>query len=428
MLAAQWTRRLPLVQRVAPAELAAEVVREAIERMGEEVEEGLTVVDFCSGGGGEFEVLLSDVLVVSIFIPFAPTLTSPSSAGRTERLHTSPLPFQMLTIFILFTQTPTSPSSAGRENRKTTRLTTTFPNAHNLHPLHSNPNIPFICRKRESKDHTPHHYVPTLTPSPTGPVPTLESHINTSRRRARKPPIPFLLSDLHPHIDAWMELAARSDNLSFIPQPVDATAPPRAAMSSPSPQLEPRAVDGAPSDHTTSDLTTSGHTTHDPPPLPRTHILRTFHLSFHHFGDAAAKKVLASTLLTAHGIVITELQDRTLFSLVMMAADFLLVFPLSVVWFCCDPTFLVATWALFGLLPAVLSWDGGVSALRTRGGGEVLGLLGEGEGVGGEVGKVRSEGGEWVVVREGWEWRGGRRLHTWPIGYMNYVVGRRLGV
>ncbi|KAK5704623.1 hypothetical protein LTR17_021717 [Elasticomyces elasticus] len=59
-----------------------------------------------------------------------------------------------------------------------------------------------------------------------GPIPFIETLVNDSRRREGKKPIQFRLSDLHPNIEAWMKHAALSENLSFVPQPVDASYPP----------------------------------------------------------------------------------------------------------------------------------------------------------------------------------------------------------
>ena len=64
-----------------------------------------------------------------------------------------------------------------------------------------------------------------------GPTPSIEQHLQRRRRRAKLSPIDFYLSDLHPNLDAWVEHSSRSDHLSFLPGPVDATNPPFAAIS-----------------------------------------------------------------------------------------------------------------------------------------------------------------------------------------------------
>lgn len=56
MLAAQWMHRLPFIQARSPAQLAAELVFKALERVPNA--DNLTVVDFCSGGGGKNLIFL----------------------------------------------------------------------------------------------------------------------------------------------------------------------------------------------------------------------------------------------------------------------------------------------------------------------------------------------------------------------------------
>ncbi len=57
MLAAQWTHRVPLLQHVSPAHIAANLVIEALEKIEREDSSKFTVVDFCSGGGGPTPVI-----------------------------------------------------------------------------------------------------------------------------------------------------------------------------------------------------------------------------------------------------------------------------------------------------------------------------------------------------------------------------------
>jgi len=60
--------------------------------------------------------------------------------------------------------------------------------------------------------------------------------------------------------------------------------------------------------------------------------------------------------------------------------------------------------------------------LRTRTFGEIVALV---EGV---MGLAESgQGRQGAVVRRGeWLLRSERALHTWPLGYMNAVVGRKM--
>lgn len=46
------THKLPFIQRVSPAELAAELIRRALDDIDDINDEKYTVIDFCSGAGG----------------------------------------------------------------------------------------------------------------------------------------------------------------------------------------------------------------------------------------------------------------------------------------------------------------------------------------------------------------------------------------
>lgn len=199
-----------------------------------------------------------------------------------------------------------------------------------------------------------------------------------------------------------MELATRSANLSFIPQPVDAT-----------------------------------DTTHSPPliisktsSLPNSGGHKSIHLynlSFHHFADASAAKIMASALATADGLAIIELQDRTLGMLLLMTGEPLLLFLLTVLWFPFSPLHMFFMY-VFPVLPFVQAWDGIVSCLRTRTFTETLALaetaLGEKAKI---VGEESTGVGESVTVAACGEWKfvGVRKLHTWPFGYVNAFLAQK---
>lgn len=53
MLAAEWTHRLPIIQQTSPAEMAATLIVKALDEIKDVEGSKLTVVDFCSGGGGQ---------------------------------------------------------------------------------------------------------------------------------------------------------------------------------------------------------------------------------------------------------------------------------------------------------------------------------------------------------------------------------------
>ncbi|THZ24665.1 hypothetical protein D6C89_04800 [Aureobasidium pullulans] len=236
-----------------------------------------------------------------------------------------------------------------------------------------------------------------------GPTPLIEKTVNEARARAGHQAIPFRLSDFHPNLDAWMPLATHSANLSFIPQPVDATdtlhAPPLVVSKTSS-------MPNSTGDHKSIHL---------------------YNLSFHHFADADAARIMASTLTTADGLAIIELQDRTLGMLLLMAGEFFLLFLLTIFWFPYSPLHLFFTY-IIPVLPFVQAWDGLVSCLRTRTFEETLALAEKALGQKAKlVSSEDTEIGERVTVAICGDWKfvGVRRLHTRPFGYMNAFLGQK---
>lgn len=53
MLTAQWTRKLPFIQKAAPAELAARLIHTFLDDFPDIDSEQYFVIDFCSGAGGK---------------------------------------------------------------------------------------------------------------------------------------------------------------------------------------------------------------------------------------------------------------------------------------------------------------------------------------------------------------------------------------
>lgn len=53
MLTAQWTRKLPIIQTTAPAELAARLIHTFLDDFPDIESEQYFVIDFCSGAGGK---------------------------------------------------------------------------------------------------------------------------------------------------------------------------------------------------------------------------------------------------------------------------------------------------------------------------------------------------------------------------------------
>lgn len=99
-----------------------------------------------------------------------------------------------------------------------------------------------------------------------GPTPLIEQRMNEQLRSAGLDSVRFVLTDLWPDIKAWKDITSRSENISYIEQPIDATKGVR--LSGP---------DGK--------------------------ECRMFNLSFHHFDDAVAEKVLASAVESADAFV-----------------------------------------------------------------------------------------------------------------------------
>lgn len=99
-----------------------------------------------------------------------------------------------------------------------------------------------------------------------GPTPLLEKHMNEQLRSAGLESVRFTLTDLWPDIKAWKEITNESENISYVEQPVDAT----------------------------NAVRLSGLDSKE---------CRMFNLSFHHFDDAAAEKVLSASVESADAFV-----------------------------------------------------------------------------------------------------------------------------
>jgi hypothetical protein len=202
-----------------------------------------------------------------------------------------------------------------------------------------------------------------------------------------------------------MKLSSRSENLSFIPQKVDATDPPIAVTSLSS----------------TNGQSSNGEFASD------TRVFRLYCLSFHHFDDELAKKVLKSTMETADGFAIIELQDRKLGSLCLIFGHIAYMFASTVFYFWKDPLQLLLTY-IVPVLPAVVTFDGLVSCLRVRTFSEIIGLLkgtnGNKKGEGAIQIVEDDKGRELETARSGkWSFEAGSELHSWPCGSMNWIVG-----
>jgi hypothetical protein len=227
-----------------------------------------------------------------------------------------------------------------------------------------------------------------------GPIPTIERIVNEKRAAQGKQPIPFVMSDLYPNLDSWMEVCSRSKgSLSFIPQSVDATDPPVSATSATSPAS--RTIEGFRSD---------------------TRVFRLYCLSFHHFGDKMARKVLESTMQTADGFAIIELQDRYLSSFALMLGHLPLIYT-TAIFRCWKDVLMLLLVYIIPIVPVVNTFDGLVSCLRTRSFKDVMALI--------DARIQASKSAEKLAVKDDWIFQSAYEMHSWPVGYMNWITGHR---
>ena len=202
-----------------------------------------------------------------------------------------------------------------------------------------------------------------------GPTPYMEKVINAHLRDKGRPPVDFVLTDLHPNVAAWDRVTRRSPCITYQSQSVDASSAPRKLV-----RRDKK-------------------------------VMRLFNLSFHHFDDPLARKVLKDTVETSDGFAIFELPDRSLTSclsvLLLGIASIIAAPVLAYVWR--SPAMLFFS----PVLAFVLVFDGIVSCLRVRTPDEVEALL-------------RSCGAD----ATGWEVQSGSRMHLWPSGYLNWIICR----
>ncbi|KUJ12288.1 uncharacterized protein LY89DRAFT_652697 [Mollisia scopiformis] len=203
-----------------------------------------------------------------------------------------------------------------------------------------------------------------------GPTPFIEKDLNAqlSARGAVK----FVLTDLHPHIPDWTEASKRSENLSFVSEPVDAANAPTSLNRNPAEGKK---------------------------------IFRLYNLAFHHFEDKLGMDILRNTIETADGFGIFELQERTASSLLTIFAMGILMFLITPFYFWRSPGHLFFTY-IIPIIPFVLVFDGYISSLRTRTSEEVQALM-----------------KECGASCDGWTVKNGQEQHTWPTGYMTWVIG-----
>ncbi|KAL6248840.1 hypothetical protein RBB50_003903 [Rhinocladiella similis] len=210
-----------------------------------------------------------------------------------------------------------------------------------------------------------------------GPTPHIERHLNEQLHKEGKEDVKFVLTDISPHVQAWEAIAKKSENISYIEQSVDAT-------NAPSAETLLRNVPG----------------------VKDKKIMRLFSLSFHHFDDDLAARVLQNAVETSDGFCIFELQSRHFTSFVTVSLLWPLAMLIAPIYFWQSPWHLLFTY-LVPIVPFIWVYDGYISCLRTRTPEEVQALL-------------RSR-----VPREdlaGWKFQHGQVCHTWPIGWLYWII------
>jgi hypothetical protein len=205
-----------------------------------------------------------------------------------------------------------------------------------------------------------------------GPTPSIAKTVNAHLRFHGSDPARFILTDLHPNVDAWEQVAQKNPLLTYERNSVDATSAPKHLV---------RREDG-------------------------TKPFRLFNLAFHHFDDDLASAILRDSVETSEGLAIFELQDRSLASVLMvtlLGIGAFLSAPLFALKWRSPVTFIFS--CLIPILPFVLTFDGYISALRTRTPEEVESLL-------------RSCGAD----TSKWEVKSGSDMFFWPCGYVNWII------
>lgn len=205
-----------------------------------------------------------------------------------------------------------------------------------------------------------------------GPTPSIERTVNSHLRAQKQEPVEFVLTDLHPNIEAWEQVASKNPLITYEKEGVDASAAPESLV---------RRKDGK-------------------------KVMRLFNLAFHHFDDPLATDILRNTVETSQGFAIFELQDRSFSSAIthlMFGIGILFSVPYYA-WKWRSPATLFFTW-IIPILPFVLVFDGYMSSLRTRTPDEVEALL-------------RSCGAD----TSEWELKSGSERHLWPCGYLNWII------
>ncbi|KAJ9364839.1 hypothetical protein C8Q69DRAFT_486489 [Paecilomyces variotii] len=167
-----------------------------------------------------------------------------------------------------------------------------------------------------------------------GPIPAIEKALGTEYRHS----VQFILADIKPRVEEWKAIKKEQKNISFIQDSVDAAE---------------------------LGKVTSGKE------------CRIFNISFHHFNDASAKKVLHSAMQFTDAYIIFEFLQRDLTTFLFWCVTTISPLPFvhallqgSLLQMC----FMFVIWVALGI-------DGFVSMLRTRTHEEIKNLTRAAEGI-----------------------------------------------
>lgn len=189
-----------------------------------------------------------------------------------------------------------------------------------------------------------------------GPVAALVEELSTDIG-----PVHFTLTDKYPNLPAFRRLSAEHPQVSFVADPIDATA-------------VPAAIKG----------------------------LRTMFNAFHHFGPQAATAVLQSSVAALQPIAIFEIPERRMATIIPLL--FTPVFVLLASPFIRPFTWPRLLWTyLLPLVPVTCWWDGIVSQLRAYTASELESFA--------------------AAVGGHYEWTAGRVPIGATPGHLTYLIG-----
>lgn len=229
----------------------------------------------------------------------------------------------------------------------------------------------------------------------------IERLINRRRSESNNEPIQFLLSDLNPNLDSWIPQVSKSNNLSFIPGPVDAANPPFAAISV----------------TTAGDMALARKQGFE---HPGNKVFRIYCSTFHHLDDETAVAAMKSTMETSDGFIIVELHERRVSNFIMVLLEMCLLWIMAIFWFREDWVHLASTY-IVPIQPILHGFDGFISCLRVRDFRETIQLVEKAYGYGKDTPPCGSNGRSAYI--RGWKFTHSRARHTWPLGYMNVISG-----